>query len=122
MTARPDIKYAHSRISQHMATPRKGALKAVIHAVKYCSSTKTACLFQPYGECAEWGFFSDSDHAGNAEVQNKRRSQLGYIAMWGRAPIAYGSKASGVSFDTASLEAQARAQDVRETSTPVGEP
>jgi hypothetical protein len=116
MTARPDVKYAHSRISQHMATPRKGALKAVIHAVKYCSSTKTACLFQPYGEHAEWGFFSDSDHAGNAEVQNKRRSQLGYIAMWGRAPIAYGSKASGVSFDTASLEAQAKAQDVRDTS------
>jgi hypothetical protein len=28
-TARPDVKYAHSRISQHMATPGRGALRAV---------------------------------------------------------------------------------------------
>ena len=34
-TACPDVKYAHSRIPQHMAKPRKGALRAVVHAVKY---------------------------------------------------------------------------------------
>ena len=79
-------------------SPRRGALRAVRHAVRYCSSTRTACLFQPYGQDAEWSFFSDSDHAGNAELQNKRRSQLGYIALRGRCPIAFGSKASGVTF------------------------
>jgi hypothetical protein len=97
-TARPDVKYAHSRISQHMATPGRGALRAVLHAVRYCSSTRTACLHQPYGADAEWEFYSDSDHAGNAELQNKRRSQLGYIALRGRCPIAFGSKASSVTF------------------------
>ena len=74
------------------------------HAVRYCSSTRTACLFQPYGQDAEWSFYSDSDHAGNAELQNKRRSQLGYIALRGRCPIAFGSKASGVTFGSPSAE------------------
>ena len=64
----------------------------------YCPSTRTACLHQPYGTDAEWEFYSDSDHAGNAELQNKRRSQLGYIALRGRCPIAFGSKASSVTF------------------------
>ena len=81
-----------------MATPGRGALRAVLHGVRYCSSTRTACLYQPYGTDAEWEFYSDSDHAGNAELQNKRRSQLGYIALRGRCPIAFGSKASSVTF------------------------
>ena len=43
--------------------------------------------------------FSDSDHAGNAEPGSRRRSQLGYISMCGRAPIGWGSKATSVNFD-----------------------
>ena len=35
MTARPDLKYCHSRISQHMSEPTAGALEAVRHAVRY---------------------------------------------------------------------------------------
>ena len=105
-TARPDLKYAHSRISQHMADPRRGALKAVLHAIRYCSSTRTACLYQPYGSkhAVQWHFYSDSDHAGNAEHQNKRRSQLGHIALWGKTPVAFGSKASKVEFDVRSSQ------------------
>ena len=89
-----------------MAALGRGALRAVLHAVRYCSSTRTTCLHQPYGAEAEWEFFSDSDHAGNAELQNKRRSQLGYIALRGRCPIAFGSKASGVTFGAQSVSAE----------------
>ena len=34
----------------------------------------------------EWYFMVDSDHAGNAEVQNKRRSQNGLINKLNKAP------------------------------------
>ena len=95
-TGRPDVKYAHSRISQHISAPKQGALAAVIHAVKYCTSTLAACLFQPYGCDSEWQLTTDSDHAGNAEVQNKRHSQLAHMAMCGKAPVNWGSKVTAV--------------------------
>ena len=45
-----------------------------------------------------WECFSDSDHAGNAEVQNKRRSQNGCIAVCNGAAIMWVSKVSSVAF------------------------
>ena len=95
-TGRPDMKYTHSRISQHMSAPKRGALAAVIHTMKYCTSTLTACLFQPYGCDGEWRLTTDSDHAGNAEAQNKRHSQLAHMAMCGKALVDWGSKATAV--------------------------
>ena len=99
MTGRPDIKYAHSRISQHMAAPCQGALKALKHLIAYCKETRYWCFRQTKGsKNVSWSFYSDSDHAGNAEVQNERRSQLGRMAMLGSVPIDWGSKASSVKF------------------------
>ena len=68
----------------------------------YCANTATHCLYQPHNEDAKWSMFSDSDHAGNAEPDNKRRSQLAFTAVYGKAPIAWGSKATHVRFDEAS--------------------
>ena len=70
-TRRPNVKYTHSCISQHMSAPKCGALAAVIHTVKYCASTLTACLHQPYNRDGEWRLTTDSDHTGNTEPQNK---------------------------------------------------
>ena len=39
MTAGPELKYYHSRISQHMAEPTAGALGAVRHVVRYCATS-----------------------------------------------------------------------------------
>ena len=39
-TGRPDLKYCHSRISQHMANPTVGAMAALSHALRYCYFTK----------------------------------------------------------------------------------
>ena len=79
-----------------MSALKRGTLAAVVHAVKYCASTMTACLFQPYGSEGEWRLTTGSDHAGNAEPQNKRHSQLAHMAMHGQAPIDWGSKATAV--------------------------
>ena len=49
-------------------------------------------------ETPRWVFLSDSDHAGNAEPQNRRRSQNGAIAINGEAPIFWASKPSSVEF------------------------
>jgi hypothetical protein len=120
-TARPDIAYAHSRISQHMATPNESALKTLKRTFAYLKGTAYLALSAPlYGSdldvtnrsifnptsqdatqanvSAGWEFFVDSDFAGNSEVQNKRRSQNGYIALLNGAPVLWGSKASSVAF------------------------
>ena len=46
----------------------------------------------------EWAFYSDTDHAGNREKQNKRRSQNGLIGTLNSAPVLWYSKASSVAF------------------------
>ena len=100
-TGRPDLKYCHSRISQHMANPTVGAMAALSHALRYCYFTKDLGLFQPVGKgcsLAEMRFYCDSDQSGNKESQNKRRSQLGSIAVLGDCPLTWGSKATAVQF------------------------
>ena len=99
-TARPDGKYAHSRISQHIANPNVGMYQATKYLIKYYSGTKNLCLYQDLdGNNSSWQFMCDSDFAGNIEKQNKRRSQSGYIATVGTAPVIWGSKPSSVWFD-----------------------
>ena len=97
-TVRIDLRYCHSRIAQHMANPTVGAVKAVRQAIRYCASTRELCLWQPKDASGGWTHFSDSDHAGNAEKQNSRRSQLGYVSTYRGTPIGWGSKASAVQF------------------------
>ena len=48
----------------------------------------------------EWAFYSDSDHAGNSEAQNHRRSQNGMISLLNGLPVCWQSKASSVAFAT----------------------
>ena len=76
-----EVKYAHCQVSKQVASPGRGALGAVLLGVRECWSRGTACAHQPDGRDGAGECYSDSDHAGNAELQNKRRSQLGYIAM-----------------------------------------
>ena len=106
VTGRPDLKYCHSRISQHLATPTRGALANLLHAVRYCYWSKSLCLHQAEGKevpPAEWSLSCDSDQSGNTEPQNKRRSQLGSLAMFGTCPIQWSSKASAVQFGEMSI-------------------
>jgi hypothetical protein len=49
-------------------------------------------------------FYCDSDHAGNTEIQNKRRSQNGMIAMIGNGVVLWKSKASSIAFATPMID------------------
>lgn len=97
-TARPDLAYAHSRISQHMANPVQGALDALLHVMRYLRQTTRVGLSTSLYGSTNWEFFCDSDYASNTEPQNKRKSQNGYIALQGGVPVMWGSKVSSVAF------------------------
>ena len=45
-----------------------------------------------------WEFYVDSDFAGNSDPANKRRSQIGIIAMCNGFPVFWSSKVSSVAF------------------------
>ena len=45
----------------------------------------------------------DSDFAGNSEVQNKRRSQIGIIALQNNFPVFWSFKVSSVAFADADI-------------------
>ena len=57
-------------------------------------ATLDQCSLEP----EEWSIMVDADHAGNAEVQNRRRSQNGLIIKLNRAPVMFESKASSIAF------------------------
>ena len=100
-TGHPDLKYAHSRISQHMAK-LMGVLQALHHCLWYCWFTKSLCLHQPRASGIrpeDWEFWCDSDQSGNTEENNNRRSQMGLLVQLGFTPIAWGSKTSAAQFD-----------------------
>jgi hypothetical protein len=97
-TVRLDGRYAFSRIAQYAAEPCYGAYDALIHLLDYYSTTAHLCIRQSLTEPGAWAFFSDSDLCGNAEAACMRRSQLGYVAMCGSAPISWSSKVTTVRF------------------------
>ena len=114
-TVRCDVAYAYSRIAQHSAHPTQSAMDAVRRTFKYLQSTKDLTLSAEWNtgdldiaeafnrltlENNEWSFYTDSDHAGNAEPQNKRRSQNGMMALLNGAPVSWASKATSVTFAT----------------------
>ena len=117
-TCRPDISYAHSRMSQHLANPTESAWEAVIRCCDYLRGTTDLCIAAPRWQEDKdvlstgkhidsnhgWEFYSDSDFAGNSETQNKRRSQSGFIATLNGAPVLWGSKVSSVAFAHPNIE------------------
>ena len=105
MVTRLDIRYAFSVAAQHAASPCQGALDLVVRIIRYLASTSKLAIRQSLHDAAEWKFYSDSDFGGNPTPLNKRRSQLGYIALWGIAPIVYSSKTSTVQLEGAGCSA-----------------
>ena len=112
-TVRCDVAYAFSRLGQHCANPSHSALKAVKKVFSYLYETKDLGIraplyledqhiveinYEPYNAVNAWRFYSDSDHAGNSEIQNRRRSQNGLVITHNDAPVYWQSKASSVAF------------------------
>jgi hypothetical protein len=98
-----------------MAKPNKSAMSTAKHIFLYLYGARNwvlSCLSQPSeldlsyhdSDTAEyWEFYVDSDFAGNSEVQNKRRSQIGIIALQNGFPVLWSSKVSSVAFADADL-------------------
>ena len=53
---------------------------------------------QPAGDQYGWEFFVDTDFAGNSEQQNKRRSQVGILALLNSVPVYWKSSVSTMCF------------------------
>lgn len=112
-TTRIDCAYAFSRNGQHTSNPTVSILASVTHMVQYLVQHKNLCLSQKlYPEDIDIGteaniddqlgfsFWCDTDHAGNTEIQNKRRSQNAMVACIDFVPFDWSSKASSVTFAT----------------------
>ena len=82
-----DVSYTYSCIAQHSASPTESAMKAVRAVFTYLNQSKHYCIsaqicaddvdiMATLDKCSleleEWSFMVNSDHAGNAEIQNKR--------------------------------------------------
>ena len=113
-TTRLDVSHAFSRIGQHSAHPNTSAMQALVHTISYLEQHKHLTLAQrlfpedvrissvatPKDQQHGFLFYADTDHAGNSEVQNKRRSQNGAVMMVDEAPTYWHSKVSSVAFAT----------------------
>ena len=117
-TCRPDISYAHSRMSQHLSHPTESAWEAVVRCCEYLRGTADLCIAAPrhpvdksldepgsqHDDACGWEFYCDADFAGNSDESNNRRSQNGYIALLNGAPVMWGSKVSSVAFAHPDIE------------------
>ena len=96
------VACAYSRNAQHSASPNDSDMKAVRTAFAYLQQSKHYCISAQIYEddmdiqsvlnrnaedTEEWSFHVDSDHAGNTEIQNNRRSQNGLMAKINNAPF-----------------------------------
>ena len=108
-TARPDIALAQSRIAQHAASPSESAMKAIHHLVSYLWHTRDLHIRARLHSDDEfsmtlspddtgWSFFSDTDHAGNREVNNRRRSQNSRFVFYHGMPVDWKSSVSSIAF------------------------
>ena len=98
VTIRPDIAYYYSRAGQHSANPVVGAFDLIMNTIRYLKGTRDLGLqAATKRESSDFQFFADSDHAGNSEPQNCRRSQMCLIITEGGAPIEWKSTATGSS-------------------------
>ena len=105
-TTRPDLAYAFSRLGQHLAKPTVSAQQGLKHALRYIQGTKSLALTMPLDqEENTFDFYADSDHAGNSETQNQRRSQTGYVCRLNQVPVMWKSTVQSITA-TSSTEAE----------------
>ena len=96
-TTRPDLALAFSRLGQFLSAPTEGAIKSLKQTLRYIKGTSHYCLSMPLGLSSNtFQHWSDSDHASNKAVANKRRSQTGIISTMNGVPHVYKSTAQSV--------------------------
>ena len=115
-TNRPDVAYAYSRIGQHHANLTDDAMDALYYCFQYLSGSRRWCLSGPLNSSDislsdsplfsntvtndqfGWEFYVDTDFAGNADIQNKRKSRIVILALLNTVPVYWRSSVSSVGF------------------------
>ena len=94
---RPDLAFAFSRLGQHLAAPTEGAVKTLKQTLQYIKGTAHYCLHMPFGLTSNsFEHWSDSDHAYNNTVVDKRKSHTGVISTVNGVPHVYKSSVQPV--------------------------
>ena len=97
-TGRPDVCYAYSRLSQHLAAPCAGALELLLQVLSYLNHHKDFVLSARLNGTAGWEHYCDSDFAGDTEPLAKRVSTNSMVSTLNDAPVDWSGKKSSVCF------------------------
>lgn len=109
---RPDLAFALSMLSRHMAEPSKGALTLALGVLRYLAGTREMGLHFEKGADLLFVGYSDSDWAGDPVT---RRSTTGYVYMLGGGTVSWLSQLQRtVAVSSVEAEYQATATAVRE--------
>ena len=83
---RYDIAYAVNRVAQYLQAPTKGTILAIRRILAYLVGTKDKKLTVPRINNTTFTIYSDSDHAGDRQV-NQTKSVTGVIMLCNGLPI-----------------------------------
>ncbi|KAI3754366.1 hypothetical protein L1987_54148 [Smallanthus sonchifolius] len=109
---RPDIAYSVNLLSQFVADPRQPHFDAALRVVRYLKTTLGQGILLPKEGGMHLVAYSDSDWMG---CPFTRRSRIGYLLVFGGAPVSWKSKKqSVVSRSSAEAEYRAMAATVSE--------
>ena len=114
---RYDVAYEVTRLAQCLASPTKGALKALKRVMAYLSTTRHRKLMVPRVIGDDWIVYSDSDHAGDVEM-NTTRSHTGVMIVLNGMPVHWRSnKQPKTSLSSAAAEIYAMSAAVKDANT-----
>lgn len=86
---RPDLNYSIQVLSQFMQSPRSSHLDALLHTLKYVSTSPSQGILLQASNSLTLQAYSDSDWAA---CPMSRRSVTGYVLLFGESPISWKSK------------------------------
>jgi hypothetical protein len=111
---RNDIMYEVSRLSQGIAAPTKGHMKALRRVMAYLNTVPDMRLCVPRVAGDTWHIYSDSDHAGDTTV-GTNRSHTGIVILLNGMPIHWKSNKQPItSYSSACAEIYALSECCRE--------
>ena len=111
---RMDIMYEVSRLSQGLAAPTRGHMKALTRVMAYLNTVPDMRLHVPRVNGDTWHMYSDSDHAGDTTM-GTNRSHTGIIILLNGMPIYWKSNKQPITtYSSACAEIYALSECCRE--------
>jgi len=101
-----------------MAVPTEATLLGVRQLARYVKGNKTLCISAPRQASPNiFLFYTDADHAGNRELQNHCRSQIGSLMLVNGCPTLWKSSVVSITQCTEAIVEQPPAVSVGEAET-----